>query len=51
MHVYYIYIWISSNLVRPIISWTKDDVHKWIEYCMDEYSLQDINLNDFEMNG
>lgn len=39
------------NLVHPIDSWTKSDVQKWIEYCIDEYSLGDVNLNDFEMNG
>ena len=38
-------------LVHPIDSWTKLDVQKWIEYCIDEYSLGDVNLNDFEMNG
>ena len=39
------------HLVRPIDSWTKTDVQRWIEYCKNEYSLQDICLNDFEMNG
>jgi len=39
------------DLVHPIDSWTKNDVQKWIEYCIDEYSLGDIYLNDFEMNG
>ena len=38
-------------LVHSIDSWTKDDVQKWIEYCIDEYSLGDVNLNEFEMNG
>ncbi|CAF4993107.1 unnamed protein product [Rotaria socialis] len=42
---------LPGNLLHPVILWTKDDVQKWIEYCMDEYSLEDINLNDFEMNG
>ena len=37
--------------VHPIESWTKHDVQKWIEYCIDEYSLGDVHLNDFEMNG
>jgi hypothetical protein len=38
-------------LVHPIDSWTKLDAQKWIEFCIDEYSLGDVNLNDFEMNG
>ncbi|CAF0879057.1 unnamed protein product [Rotaria sp. Silwood1] len=42
---------LSGNLLYPIILWTKDDVQKWIAYCIDEYSLRDVNLNDFEMNG
>ncbi|CAF4102128.1 unnamed protein product [Rotaria magnacalcarata] len=42
---------LPGNLLHPVILWTKDDVQKWIEYCMDEYSLKDISLNDFEMNG
>ena len=37
--------------MHPIDSWTKLDVQKWIEYCIDEYSLGDVHLNDFEMNG
>ena len=44
----------SSSLdfsVHPIDSWSKQDVQKWIEYCIDEYSLGDVHLNDFEMNG
>lgn len=39
------------SLVQPIDSWTKDDVHKWFQYCIEEYSLGDINLNGFQMNG
>lgn len=42
---------ILSISVHPVALWTKEDVKKWILYCMGEYSLQDINLNDFEMNG
>jgi hypothetical protein len=42
---------IIVDLVHPIDSWTKNDVQKWIEYCIDEYSLGDVNLTDFEMNG
>lgn len=42
---------LPQNLLLPIDSWTKADVQKWIEYCIDEYSLGDVNLNDFEMNG
>ncbi|CAF0787468.1 unnamed protein product [Rotaria sordida] len=42
---------LPGNLLHPIILWTKDDVQKWIAYCIDEYSLHDINLNDYEMNG
>ncbi|CAF2827266.1 unnamed protein product [Rotaria sp. Silwood2] len=42
---------LPGNLLHPIILWTKDDVQKWIAYCIDEYALRDINLNDFEMNG
>ena len=38
-------------VVRSIDLWTKEDVQKWIEYCIDEYSLGDINLNSFQMNG
>ena len=41
----------SSYLVHPIDSWSKNDVQKWIEFCIDEYSLGDVNLKDFEMNG
>ncbi|CAF1192342.1 unnamed protein product [Adineta ricciae] len=42
---------LPQNLLHPIDSWTKSDVLKWIEYCIDEYSLGDVNLSDFEMNG
>ncbi|CAF1207211.1 unnamed protein product [Adineta ricciae] len=42
---------LPANLLRSIEFWTKEDVQKWIEYCIEEYSLGDINLNDFEMNG
>ena len=38
-------------LVQPIDSWSKDDVHRWFVYCIEEYSLGDIDLNDFAMNG
>lgn len=41
----------SFSLVQSIDSWTKEDVRKWLEYCIDEYSLGDINLNGFQMNG
>jgi hypothetical protein len=42
---------IHFNLVHSIDLWTKHDVQKWIEYCIDEYSLGEVSLNDFEMNG
>ncbi|CAM4860204.1 unnamed protein product [Rotaria socialis] len=42
---------LPQNLLNPIDYWTKNDVQKWIEYCIDEYSLGDVNLKDFEMNG
>jgi hypothetical protein len=38
-------------LGHSIDTWTKEDVKKWFEYCIEEYSLGDINLNDFQMNG
>lgn len=38
-------------LVRPIEFWSKEDVQKWIEYCIEEYALGEINSNDFGMNG
>jgi len=40
-----------KSLVHSIDSWTKEDVQKWFEYCIEEYALGDIDLNDFEMNG
>ncbi|CAF1195999.1 unnamed protein product [Rotaria sordida] len=42
---------LPQNLLHPIDFWSKHDVQKWIEYCIDEYSLGDVNLSDFEMNG
>ncbi|CAF2932342.1 unnamed protein product [Rotaria sp. Silwood2] len=42
---------LPQNLLHPIDFWSKHDVQKWIEYCIDEYSLGDVNLTDFEMNG
>ncbi|UJR20786.1 hypothetical protein I4U23_023899 [Adineta vaga] len=42
---------LPPNLLRSINQWTKEDVQNWIEYCIEEYSLGDIKLNDFEMNG
>ncbi|CAF0721228.1 unnamed protein product [Adineta steineri] len=42
---------LPQNLLHPIDSWTKNDVQKWIEYCIEEYSLGDVNRSDFEMNG
>ena len=41
----------ALSLVQSIDSWTKEDVHKWFEYCINEYSLGDINLHGFQMNG
>ena len=41
----------SFFTVHPIDSWTKLDVQKWIEYCVEEYSLGDVHWKDFEMNG
>ena len=37
--------------VRPLEQWTREDVQHWIEYCIDEYSLADVNRRDFQMNG
>ncbi|CAF1188910.1 unnamed protein product [Adineta steineri] len=42
---------LPPHLLRSIDFWTKEDVQKWIEYCIDEYALGDIDVNDFEMNG
>ena len=37
--------------MQAIELWSKEDVRTWFEYCIEEYSLGDIHLNDFEMNG
>ncbi|CAF0829566.1 unnamed protein product [Didymodactylos carnosus] len=42
---------LPTDLLHPIESWSKQDVLKWIQWCVEEYALGDINVNDYEMNG
>ncbi|PVD33933.1 hypothetical protein C0Q70_05195 [Pomacea canaliculata] len=40
-----------SDIIPSPYMWTKDDVRAWLKFCSDEFSIQHVRPERFDMNG
>ncbi|KAK7480431.1 hypothetical protein BaRGS_00028350 [Batillaria attramentaria] len=42
---------LPNALARSPYQWSKDDVRSWLEFCSDDFSIEHVRPEKFDMNG
>ena len=39
------------SLDQDPVKWSREEVHNWLQWCQQEFSLDNVNAEKFSMNG